>query len=513
MAVAYFKLQNSDRSLYYLDKLRERGVKTTDSRLMYAYIKQGQNEEGAFYKEMRELKRVLRIESEEDPGLRQDPGFMQDYLTVRMFFINSEQFERELREAKPLLEEQAYMELLIAWALRGNIDEQIHHLSKAFKRPEPWLRLNMAIAADDRASQQHILQRYYRILPARDRVQTAQNVGQLSLAQELAFKGLSQNRKDEMLYENMRQLHNTYADHFLIEAGHLSRSGLSQSYSDLHNSYYLARAYTLQSDLFWGNNSANDEEVFKSVPGSSRAFGLGIKKQFDRGSYQIDAGIRESADQYNYLSFKYRRMISEGVNIELLVDKAAVAEESVYLLTGGYKDRIALQTSYSLLGSTQLGLYLEKADYASQDGTDIGSGISGRFDYSYLQRSAYPDISITPYYSFGSYEENEGSKGVIDAMLTFPDTKVISDDFWYTGVDFSYGMENRYNFVRVWRPFFSLNPYYNGRESQFNYGFSAGLGGEVLGQDNLAFIVDYSESVGGTDDTLWRSYFRYKILY
>lgn len=74
-------------------------------------------------------------------------------------------------------------------------------------------------------------------------------------------------------------------------------------------------------------------------------------------------------------------------------------------------------------------------------------------------------------------------------------------------------MQNRYNYVRVWRPFFSVSPYYNGRESELNYGFSAGLGGEVFGQDNLAIIVDYSESVGGTDDTLLRTYLRYKILY
>jgi hypothetical protein len=205
--------------------------------------------------------------------------------------------------------------------------------------------------------------------------------------------------------------------------------------------------------------------------------------------------------------------LSSRLNIQLSVDKAAKADESVYLMVGGYKDAVGFQTRYSILGSSTVGVYLEEAKYFSDDGVSLGSGISGRVDYSYLQRSAYPDISITPYYTFGYFDEKSGSKGVIDEMLSFSDTKVISDDFWYTGVDLSYGMENRYNYVRVWRPFFSVSPYYNGREDQFNYGFSAGIGGELFGQDNLAFIAEYSESVGGTSDQLWRSYFRYKILY
>jgi hypothetical protein len=311
----------------------------------------------------------------------------------------------------------------------------------------------------------------------------------------------------------MRQLHNEYADYFLMDAGYLNRTGMSQTYSDMHNSFYLAKGYSFESDLFLGSNAINDDEVFRSIPSASTAFGIGIKKRFARGLYQIDAGIKSSADTYNYLSFKYATQISQRVSIEVLADKGARADESVYLLAGGYKDRFALQTHYSLLGATQLGLYLESADFYSDDGKDIGSGISGRLDANYLQRSAYPDIRITPYYTFGDYTQSSGDRGVIEDMLNFPDTNVLSDDFWYTGVELSYGMENRYNYVRVWRPFFSINPYYNGLESQFNYEFSAGVGGEVFGQDNLAIVVDYSESVGGTDDTFWRTYFSYKILY
>jgi hypothetical protein len=513
MAVAYFSLQDGDRAAYYLGKLHDAGMKSRDASLLNAYVKQSQNEEGAFYKQMRSLHKELEKELRRDPRLKVDPEFMQDYLTVNMTLLSADEFTEQLTASKEILTTEGYKELLLSFSLRENIDEQVHHIAQTLIKPEPWITLNLALSFDDRTTQQDVLYRYYRTLPLGDALSAAENTGQISLAQDLAFDGLEKNEKNELLYDQMRQLHNEYADYFSMDAGYLNRTGMSQTYSDMHNSFYLAKGYSFESDLFLGSNAINDDEVFRSIPSASTAFGIGIKKRFARGLYQIDAGIKSSADTYNYLSFKYATQVSQRVSIEVLADKGARADESVYLLAGGYKDRFALQTHYSLLGATQLGLYLESADFYSDDGKDIGSGISGRLDANYLQRSAYPDIRITPYYTFGDYTQSNGDRGVIEDMLNFPDTNVLSDDFWYTGVELSYGMENRYNYVRVWRPFFSINPYYNGLESQFNYGFSAGVGGEVFGQDNLAIVVDYSESVGGTDDTFWRTYFSYKILY
>jgi len=513
MAVAYFSIQHGDKAAYYLDKLDKIGRKSHEIALLNAYVKQSQNEEDAFYKEMRSLYAQLQKERADNNALTYNAEFMNTYLNVSMFFMGADAFEQSLKTSKAVLKAKDYNELSLSFALRGNVDEQVHIMAQRLLSSPPWIRLNIAFSAEDRRLQQDIVYRYFRVLPRRDSVAAAQNNNQIALAQSLVFEGLENNEKDELLYDQMRQLHNEYTDYFVTNTGYLDRSGLSQVYSNMHNSYYLSKGYSFETDLFVTSNSITDNEIFKSIPDTSTAFGVGFKKRFERGFYQIDAGIKESADSYNYLSFRYNTVFSRRVSMELLVDKGAKAQESVYLLVGGYKDRVALQTQYSLLGSSQIDLYLEAANYFSDDGKDLGSGISGRLDYTYLQRSAYPDIRITPYYTFGDYTQSGGDRGVIEDMLNFPDTNVISDDFWYTGVDFSYGMQNRNDYVRVWRPFFSLSPYYNGREARFNYGFSAGMGGEVLGQDNLAFIVDYAESVGGTNDTLWRTYFRYKILY
>ncbi len=513
MAVAYFNLQYGDRAAYYLDRFHHSGRSSRDSLLLNAYIKQSQGEEGAFYKQMRSLYADLETEQQKDPRLKHNAEFMQVYLTVSMFMLTADSFEQKLKRAKPVLTPKGYAELSLSFSLKENVDEQVHQMALQLREVEPWVRLNLALTSDDRTTQQDILHRYYRILPLGDSLSAAGNTNQISLAQDIAFEGLEHNEKNDLLYDQMRQLHNEYADYFLLNTGYLDRSGLAQGYADMHNSYYLTRGYSFEADLFSAVNSINDDEIFKYVPSTSTAFGIGIKKRFERGFYALSAGVKSSADSYTYLAFKYNTQISRRISLELLADKGAKAEESVYLLVGGFKDRIALQASYLLLGSSQFDLYLESAQYASDDGKKIGSGTSGRVDFSYLQRSAYPDISITPYYTFGDYTQSGTDRGVIEDMPTFADTNVISDDFWYAGVDLSYGMENRYNYVRVWRPYFSLNPYYNGRESKYNYGFSLGAGGEVFGQDNLSVGAEYSESVGGTSDQLWRIGFRYKILY
>lgn len=513
MAVAYFNLQYGDRAAYYLDKFHHSGRSNRDSLLLNAYVKQSQGEEGAFYKQMRSLYADLEAEQVQDPRLKHNAEFMQVYLTVSMFILAADSFEEKLTRAKPVLTPNAYAELSFSFSLRENVDEQVNQMAQKMREIEPWVRLNLALASEDRTTQQDILHRYYRTLPLGDSLSAAGNTNQISLAQDIAFEGLEHNEKNDLLYDQMRQLHNEYADYFLLNTGYLDRSGLAQVYAEMHNSYYLAKGYSFEADIFSAANSINDDEIFRSIPSTSNAFGAGIKKRFERGFYTLTAGVKSSADSYAYLAFKYNTQISRRISLELLADKGAKAEESVYLLVGGYKDRIGLQTSYSLLGSSQFDVYLERAEYASDDGKDLGSGISGRVDFSYLQRSAYPDISITPYYTFGDYTQSSTDRGVIEDMLNFPDTNVISDDFWYAGVDLSYGMENRYNYVRVWRPYFSVSPYYNGRESKYNYGFSLGAGGELFGQDNLSVGAEYSESVGGTSDQLWRVGFRYKILY
>jgi len=513
MALSYFSIQNVDRAAFFLEKLRKHKLQSIDSELLYAYVRQSQNEEGGFYTQIRVVHNELEMALRRDPSLHLKPDFIQTYLSMSMFLLGADEFKDKLEKSRSILSKESYEELSLAFSLKTNSQEMLKFHVNKMKEVEPWIRLNIALNEADKTGQQDLLYKYYKTLPLSDTLGAAVNTNQASFAQSIAFEGLEKNEKNELLYNQMRELYEAQADYFLMKTGYLDRTGLNQSYSDMHNSYYLAKGYSLEADLFISSNQVNDDEVFKSIPSSSTAFGIGFKKRFERGSYEVSAGMKDSADTYNYLSLKYESQLSRRLQARILVDKAAKAEESVYLLVGGYKDRLALGLDYALLESSRIGVYLEKAQYSSDDGVDLGTGLNGRLDFSYLQRSAYPDISITPYYTFGTYDEKDGSKGVIDDMLNFPDTQVISDDFWYLGVDFSYGMQNRYNYVRVWRPFFSVSPYYNGRESEFNYGFAAGLGGELFGQDNLSLVIDYADSVGGTSDQLLRTYFRYKILY
>ncbi len=513
MAVAYFYLQYTDRAEFYLSKLKDAGVQSRQIHLLDAYVMQSQNREDAFYKVLTKLETQMRLELRADPMLERSSDFMQEYLGISMFLSGADTFAAELEKAKNILSKEAYEELSLSFAMRENVDEQVHRQMTRMQKNEPWIRLNYALSSHDLSEQQELLYKYYRILPLSDTVTAAQNTQQVSLAQDMVFEGLAHNRKNALTYDQMRQLYEESADVFSVETGVLDRSGLEQVYAQIDNRYYMAKGYTLEGDLFIGSNTVNDSAVFKSIPSTSTALSFGLTKDFARGDYTLSFGVKDSAEAYYTLGFTYRTALSRRLDMELSIDKAAKAEESVYLLVGGYKDRIALQARYAILGSSTVGCYLEHAGYRSDDGTDLGSGYSGRIDYSYLQRSAYPDISVTPFYTFGKYDETSGSKGVIDDMLTFPDAKVVSDDFWYAGFDLSYGMQNRYNYTRVWRPFISISPYYNGLESKYNFGFSSGIGGAVFGQDHLAFVIDYSESVNGTSDQLWRSYFSYKILY
>lgn len=148
--------------------------------------------------------------------------------------------------------------------------------------------------------------------------------------------------------------------------------------------------------------------------------------------------------------------------------------------------------------------------YSQKIDVDVGFGTQTTLQYNKTLCQGSPDLSILPCVTYGEYSPKSGSNGVMDKLLPSPDVPILSEDFWNAGVTFNAGMQNSADYVRVWRPFISVSPYYNGKEETFNYAFTLGTGGELLGEDHLSFVVDYSESTAGTSDETTRVYFQYK---
>jgi hypothetical protein len=127
-------------------------------------------------------------------------------------------------------------------------------------------------------------------------------------------------------------------------------------------------------------------------------------------------------------------------------------------------------------------------------------------------RNGYPDMFVSLLYDRGVYNEENGTKGVIDdiQLKNYP---VLTQDFYTTGVSFTYGMQNKDAYTRVWRPYFYAAVVYSSINEDYNYAFEGGIGGKVFQQDHLSIGALYSEYIKGINDKVIQFYMRYQFLY
>jgi len=143
----------------------------------------------------------------------------------------------------------------------------------------------------------------------------------------------------------------------------------------------------------------------------------------------------------------------------------------------------------------------------------LGDGYRTRLEWYHQMRSGYPDLAWGLFAEYGQYDEEEGSAGVIDSLIIYDDTLILPETFYTIGANFYYGIANKQYYTRVWRPYASFSPYYNGLLHQINFSFDAGLGGMVHDRDHLNVGISYDQSVNGTNESNLQIYIRYKHFF
>lgn len=512
LASAHFYLQEADRSKAYLFKILKREPNNIDIKLLYSYILQVENEPQAFMNQMQEIDRMLEKQKRSNSSLMQNSEFLDRYLRVQIYLINPDSFVSLLKRSKQYMKPENYANIAFLWSLRNNAHEQARVQLRQMQKVESWMLLNQALHLRDNTSLQTLLYKYYVELPIRDRVDAAIRSGNLAFGYTLAFDGMQMNRRDELLYQQFKQYAQDRGDLFTATPGTVSRDDLKQKYLLLKNRYYMAHGYWLYAGLELYGNTLDGTDTLAYVLSNETIFSLGLKKEFDRGSVFFGAGYRDSMDDYIFAKIAFDWKLNNRFDLLIKGGYRDKAEETTYLLLGGNKDYGSFNLTYTLLPSIQLSIGYEKANYYSQDNVDLGDGSITRLGIQKVFRIGYPDIATSLFAEFGRFNENDGSKGVIDKLLPEPAT-VLPFNFNNYGVTFNYGMQNRTIYTRVWRPYFEISPFYDSETDDFSYSVSGGIGGSLYNQDHAVMGFDYSQAVNGTDESSLRLFIQYQLLY
>ncbi|HAV40394.1 MAG TPA: hypothetical protein DCX31_04915, partial [Aquificaceae bacterium] len=211
-------------------------------------------------------------------------------------------------------------------------------------------------------------------------------------------------------------------------------------------------------------------------------------------------------------SLGYGTYLSNRTSLQASLDVNQPSYESIYMLQGGMKDSFSLSIQHGLSSRLFLSMKSSYESYKSQDYKHVGTGFINYGEVYYKLRVGYPDYTLRAFIQGNMYREKERTKGVIDEMVFVPSPDVLPESYGLLGVGFSFGFDNKDNYVRVVRPFLDVSLSLDTRK-RLGFNLLGGIGGTILRQDNLSFGLSYTTNFMGSRNNLWGSFIKYLRLY
>ncbi|MCX7738324.1 MAG: tetratricopeptide repeat protein [Hydrogenothermaceae bacterium] len=503
-AILYLFLQNTKDALNLLSKVDKNNL---EDLLLFADILQNY---GRVEEAQRIKYQIFRELSKEDI-FNLDSSKIEFYLKVGIDFLSGSSLDKLFKIAKERLEPEVYEDIYFSYILKLIKQEKLLYILEKHKKTlRPWMYLNLSLWMDDRYWQGELLEKFGDILPIRDRVEALRRTGQIKKAGYYAFKGLEENREDFSLYKQFRDL--IYSNYSKIEnsLSYTSWDRVENFRENLFIRYYFEKGLYFNYDFL---------DVFKIKNSNPNYTNIGLKfhsfrvaKQTDKRKIETGASYIDGVEESTGFVFRYTEYLGNRTSLDLFTGFNQLSYESLYMFFGGMKDSYSLSLTHNLNNRASFYLSSIYDVYKSQDEKKIGYGNTSYGETSYKVRIGYPDYTFRLYLQNSNFNEKNTDKGSINKVSSKQNPDVLPPSYGSVGIGFLFGLDNRDNYVRVWRPFFSADIVLNSRTG-LGYGLSAGIGGTFFRQDNLSTGLKYIQDFKGTTASFWEYYFKYLLLF
>ncbi|WP_457680827.1 tetratricopeptide repeat protein [Thermovibrio sp.] len=446
---------------------------------------------------------VFKRAKEEIKKKNFNPEVVEAFLRSEIYFEQPEKFEEDYLKLKKYLDQQVAKDVYLTYLFYRDREDEANYLYKRKGwKLAPWMKLSLALDEYDDYWIKRLISKYLDILPIRDRVFALEEIEEFGKAFTIAYKGLEENREDNRLYRQLRDLAVDYSDQLSTQLS-LYKSGklyyftpkLSLRWHEEDNTYFK-----LEGEGFRTLNRGN---IFDSQRGTYRV-SLSVKRLFHRTS--IAGGItiyKMGSKQKGGIFIEGSRTVFRGSQLTMkgyLNQKTDITEVALFttLKTGlGLEYSFPITNKYSWYSS----LYVN--NYSTIDGTYAGRGKEFYTELSYQARSGYPDYRFRTYLTVNSYKETSHENSFADKVSLYRPADILPLSFYEVGIGLNFGYENRDSFVRIWRPYFDSTLSYNSR-----YGFNAslllGIGGKLFGDDNFHIEGSVFNGFRGTNYSGWK---------
>jgi len=427
----------------------------------------------------------------------------------------------------------AVQELVLAWfqnqgeylAVRGYLWERY---ARSLSRPL-WAEITAALQLDDRIAVGELLDRYGERLPRYDRVNAARRVGDVRLAQTLAFDSQTVQPQDD---ETHLQLTEALLDYSHWGGLRLTarRLGVLDEFETAATAR-IAAAPDLALHLDAGRigRSLRDAQAFGSAPDESFLQALLRWDHRDQGQTRLGLGARDSEHRYYPVLIEHDQPVDRRLTALLAAGSDLPATESLGVRVAGMKDQVLAGFRYQASRLDRVLVQWSGERYSTQDHHPLGTGNRLDLSYAYALRLEPRDLELSAFFTDFRFRRKLGTSpedlrayaplvppalrellaGIENGTLPPGETvqsaldqftasagSVLPTSARYYGLRASTDTRFQTDYTRGWRPFASA-ALTNNSELGLGYDFLLGIAGAVFGADHLQASV-YVEKGGST---------------
>ncbi len=391
---------------------------------------------------------------------------------------------------------------LMAWALAHNSYELAAYLAAYYYSEgiPAWAALKLAIMQNDQVKMHKMLATMPYALPRKDRVEAANRVDEIALAQTLAYEGMKNSRESER-YQIMVDAFLQTANTAVIETEYEQFGSMQGPRTNINAKLYLTNFISIKPYTVIWDPKTNNVGNLASHSYFDKRVGVVLRRKTSRSDLSLDFYDRDLL--YNYYAAE---ICGEyGVTSQLtLTGRLGYNQRSTlnaFMLLVGTQDRYQGIVNYGLSVRDKAVVSLEYDTYHLQDRTLLGNGtvITGEYDHKFWLE--YPDFTLQITGSINRFNPyNSLIQGPV--LKIFPSSvaptaqNLLTRNFWQTGINFVFGDSLREEYTHAWRPYSNIGGLY---ASTSGYGTSVdvGIAGSLVGRDKLSFYYSRSSSNQG----------------
>ncbi|MBS1143158.1 MAG: repeat-containing protein [Proteobacteria bacterium] len=378
---------------------------------------------------------------------------------------------------------------------------------KAANRPL-WAELSVALASDDRDALRPLLDQFGERLPRYDRINAAQRVGDLRLAQSDAFDAQDEQSDDDPLHMQLAESLLAFSDHAGFALAQRQLGAIDEQLGAVDGHIALTPRLALDLQLGSLQRRERNDAVIRNVP-DERFVSLRIHWRHDDGQTTLLAEQRHALASYTPLQLEHEHRIDNRLSLRIGLGQHLASPESVALRVAGMKDRAAFSLSYQPTRLDRISFEQLFERYALQTGAAIGSGTHSTLTVAHALRQDSRDLEISAFWSTHRFQREASYSDAALAPLLPAGTSLgtlqpaffLPEHFDFYGVRLSTDLRYERQYTRALRPFGSIAGTWHS-ELGGGYDLRLGLVGSLLGADH--FSLSWGQSKSGIQQNAGR---------